>query len=169
MDAGAAEILLSIVGSGGVVSILWGWGNAAKKEYVDSLKGQIETLTRQALSSETRAIASDQARTLAEKQAGQLEMKYGHLKQQFQQLVEALNAAQVRVDPKAFARNTSLPPREASTGVWTVEGDRRASYFLEQQENERRRQRPLNPSADHRDDLDNILQPYLDSDKPPKR
>ena len=170
MDAGASEILLSIIGTGGVVSVLWAWGNAAKREHVDSLKDQIEAHKRQALSSETRAISSDQARSLAEKHAGELEMKYRYLKQQFQQAVEALGVAQVRIDPKALTGPLSSPPSEASTGVWTVEGDRRASYFLEQQEHERSRQRSLNPEADSRDrGIDRILQPYLDSDRPPKR
>jgi hypothetical protein len=138
----------------GAMSALWSSEKTAQKELVESLK-------RQALSSETRAIAADQARDVAEKHAGELGLKYGFIKQQLQRAVRALEAAQIRVDPGALVGTISSPPgTEEPTGVWTIEADRRSSYFLaEQEEAERRRQRPLNPETER---IDRLSREYLD-------
>lgn len=128
---------------------LWSSEKDAQRELTESLK-------RQALSSETARIAADQAKSLAEKRAGELEMRYGYLRDQYKRAVAALNAARVRVDPGAMVG--SVPPAPSwddPSAVWNVEGERQAGYFLsgraEREEHERRRQRPLNPSAERRE------------------
>lgn len=173
MDAGAVEIIGTVVGTGGIVSVLWAWGNANKNEYVASLLEQIKGLKANALSSETARIAADQAKAVAEKRAGELELKYGYLKQQHRRLVDALDAAQHRVDPGAFVgKIPKLPEPEEPSAVWVVEGDRRASYFLGdrgREDAERRRQQPLNPDAERRERerIDDLSRWYLDSSNPP--
>lgn len=160
MDASAVEILGAIVGSGGVVSILWAWGNANKKEYVDSLLGQIKALQEQIKALQE----SNQAKS-------ELEAKYRYLKLQHQRLVDALDAAQHRVDPGAMVgKIPRLPEPEEPSAVWIVEGDRRASYFLgDREEAERRRQSPLNPEAERRERerIEKLSRWYLDSSDPP--
>lgn len=163
MDASAVEILGAVLGSGGVVSILWAWGNANKKEYVDSLLEQIKALKANSLSSETARIAADQAKSLAEKRAGEIEIKYTHLKQSAYKMVKALNKARVWVDPGSMVGMVSEPPEWSdSSAVIHVEAAKQTDYFLghlsERDEAERRRQKPLNPSTEH----DEELQRYLD-------
>lgn len=141
-----------------VMGALWKSQKDANTELIDTLK-------RQALSSETRAIASDTARNLAEKRAGELEMKYGYLKQQWHRAVRALNVAQIRVDPGALVGTVSSPPGpEEPTGVWAVEAERRVNYFID--DSERARQRPLNPENERqeRERIDKLSRQYLDDE-----
>lgn len=145
------EWLLSVasgcgIALSGAIAALWHKSESRADETIDAMR-------KQANASETRAIASDQARNVAEKRAGELELKYAFLKQQWQRTVEALSHAQVMVDPGALVGTISSPPGpEEPTGVWAIEADRRASYFLaDRDEAERRRQRSLNPDADRRE------------------
>lgn len=144
--AGAITGVSTIVST--AIGVLWKSQKDAQGELVDSLR-------RQALSSETARIASDQARSLAEKRAGELEMKLRYKTQEFQRAVEALNKARVRVDPGALVGSVPPPPKwEDPSAVWHVEADRQIAYFggrSDREEAERRRQRPLNPEAERRE------------------
>lgn len=163
------QIVVYAVGAAGAVGmvvttavgIMWRSEKSAQKELVESLK-------RQARSSESRAIAAEQAKGVAERRAGELEMKYAYLKQAFKKAVDALNTARVWVDPGAMVGTVSDRPQwDDPSAVWHVEGAKQTDFFLghlsEREEAERRRQRPLNPST-----TDLELEDYLEQMRTPK-
>jgi hypothetical protein len=176
-----ASVIAWILGSAAATGLavrqaaaaVWKTGLDAQKELVESLK-------RQALSSETARIAADAAKSVAERRAGELEMRYAYMKKSYKQAVEALNKARVWVDPGAMVGAVSEPPAwDDPSAVWHVEGAKQADYFLgrdgDREEAERRRQRPLNPDAERRERerLNKLSREYLDesdsSNPPPRR
>lgn len=149
-DASLAEIVLSVLGTGGVVSVLWAWGTGKEKALLDSKDEQIKALKAQALSSETARIASEQARVIVEQDRAVLAERYKFLAAEYKDTGNALRELVRTNDVQKHGTSIAPGPRDTDdpTLRFLIEtpADRDRARAIA-----REREPPLNPDADRRE------------------
>lgn len=152
MDANAGSIITAIVGTGGVVSVLWAWGNAAQKSLLDSKDEQIKALKAQALSSDVARIAAEQARVLSEQARLVLEERYRFLSAEYKDTSNSLRElVRVETNERTGQPLASSPPpkdKDEPTLRYFIDTPKDRDYAAARV---REREQSLNPEAERRE------------------